>query len=1143
MYFNRIRNQYICNMPEPTAIKNKLSGTINEADTGDRSVWAYDRNTGELLGSTMIDRTTRQWELYLDPARNDESITLICRDESGKYNGDIFDRVSLCRTEFSYPAGLMGMMSYPGTILLSENAAPDYFNKLCTIEVPELKGDIAKIIPNGAQVDKAYPVKFVNSAGTEITNNVTSNNVILNDDSVVLNKITRAPNLVTWKKNIFNDGSEIFHPVWDGKSWSNFYGGQPFEIVSNATPDGIENNCTTGKFEEAAILLEEKQGDKSLTSVNCKIDTKNVNALSVSFWYRSNGYTSISSLNTSMHYPYMDIISCTNASQLAESILFRLGIKLTRYYYNDELIPNVCVFSSVSATTSKTLTGNFTFSSWHHFVITQSGTTLKVYIDKALACTLNQSGLRIGDLSCLYFGKSLDTSNQYNDCMAGIYSGTRVFKKALSDTEINQLYNDTPAAEKLVTSIKGMEYDDNMLCLGGVPYPSLISSEVKTVQYTDGTQYKVPKHWGSSAYTKFVGELASDYIHFDGQNYGSPGYYTALSSRPDTDVTKNMGFNLNNIDIYLRVYLEDSGYILKLGNKTNCLLLYWYNNSNGLMYRYRNAAGVDSGNIIIGAGTRPEDVQNKWIRIKWIQDRIFVYEDDGTTIICNYTIPNFSMFSETKGQVSVGCQRGGSMADSSLQDCYCGTFRISDLHIYEKGKIGIDQPLLKYEFGWDRDMFGGLYVWHEHNIFKAPAGIASGDIQELNNNCIVGAEDNQALNWDNEAVYNGRGYTFISHAQMFSPPQNNSSYYAMSFGDTWVWTISDRVLHFYCRYYKKKSGTSSTDFNTLVTFRPARLNEWNHIGFTFNQEDNKALLYTQGLPVNGAADYLLTPPIALNAYTLRTDKRACTVFTNLNFYPVVLSSKSIRNAAQNYSGKCYKDEMLVAFMDENTDYPVYMNTPISRIFVQGKDNGQVLTFACTKDNENYYIYTTEWKKILTKEGNFWKYFDGAAWQNGGTVKWKAASLAMDIPSNRMTLQKINSLSAVQINILHDINVGTFNLAIGMKSDGTISPYVERIVYNDEKVWLSPVIDLADFDQTKYITKMYLSKVLVENKTDGIKFYVHKSGELGWQECQNFTEVPGIIKNSANSGTVQFKVVASQSKDNKSEPALLRITIK
>lgn len=113
----------------------------------------------------------------------------------------------------------------------------------------------------------------------------------------------------------------------------------------------------------------------------------------------------------------------------------------------------------------------------------------------------------------------------------------------------------------------------------------------------------------------------------------------------------------------------------------------------------------------------------------------------------------------------------------------------------------------------------------------------------------------------------------------------------------------------------------------------------------------------------------------------------------------------------------------------------------------------------------------------------------------------------------------------------------------MKSDGTISPYIDRITYNNEKVWLSEVYDLADFEDTEYITKVYLSKVLCEGWTDGIKVFVHNSNELGWIECTNFQEVPSIIKSTTNTGTVQFKVTFDQSKDNAKETALLEVTIK
>ena len=165
------------------------------------------------------------------------------------------------------------------------------------------------------------------------------------------------------------------------------------------------------------------------------------------------------------------------------------------------------------------------------------------------------------------------------------------------------------------------------------------------------------------------------------------------------------------------------------------------------------------------------------------------------------------------------------------------------------------------------------------------------------------------------------------------------------------------------------------------------------------------------------------------------------------------------------------------------------------------------------------------------------------WQSGGMVKWSALAMAMDIPSNRMSLDKLNSLSAIQLNTLHDLNNGTFDLAVGMKSDGSVSPYIDRITYNNERVWVSPVYDLADFSDTDYITKIYLSKILSVGQTDGIKLFVHHSNELGWQECQNFSEVPGIVKNTTNTGTVQFKVTFDQSKDNGKETALLKVTIK
>jgi len=113
----------------------------------------------------------------------------------------------------------------------------------------------------------------------------------------------------------------------------------------------------------------------------------------------------------------------------------------------------------------------------------------------------------------------------------------------------------------------------------------------------------------------------------------------------------------------------------------------------------------------------------------------------------------------------------------------------------------------------------------------------------------------------------------------------------------------------------------------------------------------------------------------------------------------------------------------------------------------------------------------------------------------------------------------------------------------MKSDGSISPYIDGITFNNEKVWLSHVYDLSEFSNKNYDTKAYLHKILAEGETDGIKLYSYVSGSDGWKEVPQFGPIPDIIPGTENNGTVQFKVVYDQSKDNKDEPISFNVQIK
>lgn len=80
-------------------LKKSISGVASSTDETDKIVLVYDRVTADLIGSTMVDRINDEWNVFL-PFRPDESLTILCRDEGGTFNADVYDRVSLCSESF-----------------------------------------------------------------------------------------------------------------------------------------------------------------------------------------------------------------------------------------------------------------------------------------------------------------------------------------------------------------------------------------------------------------------------------------------------------------------------------------------------------------------------------------------------------------------------------------------------------------------------------------------------------------------------------------------------------------------------------------------------------------------------------------------------------------------------------------------------------------------------------------------------------------------------------------------------------------------------------------------------------------------------------------------------------------------------------
>ena len=96
-----IKKRYISNVFLAVTAKQKLSGNVSPASSGLPTIFILDRNTMNLIATTIADPQTGDWVCYV-PFRNDEQLIAICRDESGDFNADIYDRISLCTNDYAH---------------------------------------------------------------------------------------------------------------------------------------------------------------------------------------------------------------------------------------------------------------------------------------------------------------------------------------------------------------------------------------------------------------------------------------------------------------------------------------------------------------------------------------------------------------------------------------------------------------------------------------------------------------------------------------------------------------------------------------------------------------------------------------------------------------------------------------------------------------------------------------------------------------------------------------------------------------------------------------------------------------------------------------------------------------------------------
>jgi len=1185
MYSNKIikRGIYTSDVGQPINLKATISGTINEVSNSDKSILVYDRASGHLIASTMVDRTTRTWEVGVDPRQSDGSMFIVCRDEGEEFNGDIYDRVSLCTKEYAVPAGALNAAYWPSYDFIHTAITPLGTHDTYNVELQELKGNIQKIKVDTTQgvngninseMEVVEAVKFYDANNNEVNNTITNNSVLVNGCSTIVDKTARNSLLKKYTLNILNTDHEICLPEIRNGLWYDHYSGG---IISYVGQNSLNNKTVAiGKYGEPCLTFGENPNSAELGSGESYVEypikwTQESEIVVASFfvnltYYDGDDYPGVIEFNGTYYdnsnkkcYVYFGMGSRCKATSsyvpsYTKSICSFYRINTSRYTYTH-------VDSAVH---------DWVETPWHHVLFVWTGSSIQVYWngDQVINQNISMPNKKLYNLQF-----TLGQGNLRGH--SGRISGLRVFSDFIpNSTQLNTLILEKPIIDTEVTSIRGIQDDGHVTYLGGIPYKPIPDylygwhTETGLNNFTS-TVYTYDDESNENILSK-TPVLGKNYVFFTGNNT-SAEYNTFLGTRPDMDMTQTMPYSTSTkSDVLVRFKAIKAGCILTIGNYNlgNDKFISIQLNSNRLTISWPRESQINSSTSFDIYSPSGDTFFNKWLTLELLSEN--VQEE----IIVNGVAQNVSnrkrgykLYSDTTVYVDQLCTLDGNTTEYTLgqiiiggnrynsTDRYGFTGMVSDVKICASGsKCGTVQKWFK--FGYERDGLADLNIREEYNLTLGPGY----DKQKLVPYSYYDA--NYTPSWfvfqvspkndtDKEALFNNEnGWTITGYYNLFDKKwlKNNSIYNPFMV----------RLYNFYTLQYRRAnyhitassslstnaySGTATKDHklastaeswhSVVHTVRPNR-------GWMFNAVYNvdttpiKVLPYISKTSINADSNALYLGSDFSNTYknVYSLDK--------FKVYNTGFSDAMIRSVSQNYEGKAYKNDMQVAFYYQKNAYPLYAGLNVSSIKIDGEDNGQTLVFAITNNDIDYYVFKNAWIKIMTKEGNTWKYLSSSGWTNSNSNKWSTMALAMQVQTNQMNKRVVNSLTPANIASWYDKNIGVINWAVGMKCDGSISPYVRNILVNGLKIWVSPIINLSDFSNTDYHTCVYLSKQLSVGEESGIKLYSHISNTAGWVKLTNFEEVPGIIKNSENAGNIQFMATFDPSKRNGREPCMLNI---
>lgn len=1082
-------------------VKTRLSGSLNLAPTplnNDFTVWVYDRESGELLGSAFVDRVTKNWEIFL-PEASDKSLIAICREEGEPFdfNADVYDRLSLCAVPYvqeEIHESLDLNTQYPSFTNRTIIQNPDSILQNSEVTVPEEKGSIVKA--RLVQPNTEDRVEFLDSSNNVVSDTFYDKALLINEEIVSVERKITKPYPVQYPVDTFSDNSCAFSLGYKDGLFQDVSGNNiPVCIYTGQKDTAQEAKTEVGPFGETAFAylnVEETTGKEGLEF----LIKRNNSPVTVSFWVR----ISQSAFFSSSGVAQIGLINIPYYFNLEPTASMGVG----RTAYARRMNPNTNAFVAFENLTFGS--ASFKYDDWHHFSFVFTNNQIQVYVDATLVKTYTGTPQPLEDFQV----------NIFNTWCYGAISALKVFRKQCTLANIQTLFNERPGNTFDISSIRSIQY--NKIGDASLELSSSVSNPVLQVPFIE--------HHGDIVLGNNIQEqplykstyILDDCIHF------TVWRHLHFSNDVNKTATTSPGIDESNINVYMRFRPQGTGsYLLKMGNVQNGFAITVQ--PNALWVGFVNNSV--STNITVPISWNYAN----WYRIKVTKTRVTIYDDNDIEI--NSVNANINPGTSTNGQMSIG----SNIPPWAVTRWYGFHGYISDCIIYRDGEMNSlppGTPLFDGRFGSKRKGLAGLF-------FDVPQ--VSSPFSGIN---AVEYASGSSVNFGNilkNILRKTNSYTisfWLNPAADLSSSSSTVLTLTSGFG-IWVRSQSsiNKSISVPVWVGLNKSGYFAVHSCGVFVHK----DKWTHLTFALDKLASTICLYADGILVSRAVLHNLSlfDAETTSVPTLSMYNTAFRVF-DFRVYKEALTAHQIRNIAKGFGIKernlpvpFISSDYSVSFVEDTNIFPMYKGQSIPRIIVKGEYSDPYnIVLALSQDNKTYKVfYNNTWRDIVSNDptvhGNAnsdWHYRTNAnTWVPMNAPKDKVFTRAFQESQNRMNIQQVNNLTLANINAFYSPTVGKISFAIGQKSTTNNPCAVNDIFYKeDTRVWLSPIYNLEDFE--KEITRArvrWRNPIKAGEQFTTLDVYVIKTGDTAWQKCTNFGDIPGFFAGMDKTGIqYQFK---------------------